>query len=174
MLGGGQWTLGGGRWAVDVGRWTLGGGRWTLGGLDAEVEAECACVVRAAECAGGGWSEGGGTVGACMCATRAAGGVRKHASKAEAVVGRVCTVRAVASMGGASPLGFSPFVQGVPDIAAQDVFFRVFLSGKHVLVDNTSASSPTFVGIVLLLNDAPRAGLAIPCLLCDFVWILMS
>ena len=156
------------------GQRTLGGGQWTLGGLDAEVEAVCACVVRAAECAGGGWSEGGGTVGACMCATRAAGGVRKHASKAEAVVGGVCAVRAAASMGGATPLGFSPFVQGVPDVAAQDDFFRVFLSGKHVLVGGTSASSPTFAGIVLLLNDAPRAGLAIPRLSRDFVRISMS
>ncbi|KAJ4496871.1 tripeptidyl peptidase A [Lentinula lateritia] len=41
-----------------------------------------------------------------------------------------------------------------PDVSAQGVNFRVFIGGKPYLISGTSASSPTFAGIVALLNDA--------------------
>lgn len=44
--------------------------------------------------------------------------------------------------------------QAYPDVSAQGVNFRVFIGGKPYLISGTSASSPTFAGIVALLNDA--------------------
>ncbi|KAJ3895618.1 peptidase S8/S53 domain-containing protein [Lentinula edodes] len=41
-----------------------------------------------------------------------------------------------------------------PDVSAQGVNFRVFIGGNPYLISGTSASSPTFAGIVALLNDA--------------------
>ncbi|KAH7876381.1 tripeptidyl peptidase A [Lentinula edodes] len=41
-----------------------------------------------------------------------------------------------------------------PDVSAQGVNFRVFIGSKPYLISGTSASSPTFAGIVALLNDA--------------------
>ncbi|CAA7260133.1 unnamed protein product [Cyclocybe aegerita] len=55
---------------------------------------------------------------------------------------------------------FNPAGRGIPDVAAQGDFFKIFLSGRAVLIGGTSASSPTFTGFVALLNDARlRAGL---------------
>ncbi|KAJ3824123.1 tripeptidyl peptidase A [Lentinula raphanica] len=48
----------------------------------------------------------------------------------------------------------SMFPFAYPDVSAQGVNFRVFIGGKPFLVSGTSASSPTFAGIVALLNDA--------------------
>jgi subtilase family serine protease len=44
--------------------------------------------------------------------------------------------------------------QGIPDVAAQADRFRIFLSGKAVSIGGTSAATPTFAGIVSLLNSA--------------------
>ncbi|ETW83671.1 serine protease S53 [Heterobasidion irregulare TC 32-1] len=52
---------------------------------------------------------------------------------------------------------FNPAGRGIPDVAAQGDFFRIFLSGQAVLIGGTSASSPTFAGVVSLLNDARLA-----------------
>ncbi|KAF5388189.1 hypothetical protein D9615_000690 [Tricholomella constricta] len=43
--------------------------------------------------------------------------------------------------------------RGIPDVAAQGDRYRIFLSGQARLIGGTSASSPTFAGIVALLND---------------------
>ncbi|KAF8655330.1 hypothetical protein AX16_003103 [Volvariella volvacea WC 439] len=44
--------------------------------------------------------------------------------------------------------------QGIPDVAAQGDNFRIIFQGRSVQVGGTSASAPTFAGIVALLNDA--------------------
>ncbi|KAJ3996969.1 peptidase S8/S53 domain-containing protein [Lentinula boryana] len=44
--------------------------------------------------------------------------------------------------------------QAYPDVSAQGLNFRVFIHGNPYLISGTSASSPTFAGIVALLNDA--------------------
>ena len=44
--------------------------------------------------------------------------------------------------------------QAYPDIAAQADKFRFFLGGESGQLSNTSCASPTFTGIVSLLNDA--------------------
>ncbi|KAI0080787.1 tripeptidyl peptidase A [Panus rudis PR-1116 ss-1] len=49
---------------------------------------------------------------------------------------------------------FNPQGRAVPDVAAQSLRFRVFLSGVPRSIGGTSAASPTFAGIVALLNDA--------------------
>ncbi|KAF9006660.1 tripeptidyl peptidase A [Cyathus striatus] len=49
---------------------------------------------------------------------------------------------------------FNPAGRGIPDVAAQGDRFRIFLSGAPRSIGGTSASSPTFAGIVALLNDA--------------------
>ncbi|KAF5358921.1 hypothetical protein D9758_004865 [Tetrapyrgos nigripes] len=54
---------------------------------------------------------------------------------------------------------FNPNGRAIPDVAAQGVGFRIFLRGQIVSMAGTSASSPTFTGIVALLNDVRlRAG----------------
>jgi tripeptidyl-peptidase-1 len=40
-----------------------------------------------------------------------------------------------------------------PDVSAQGVYFHTILVGEDGLVSGTSASSPTFAGIVALLNS---------------------
>ncbi|KAF8622126.1 hypothetical protein AX15_007258 [Amanita polypyramis BW_CC] len=40
-----------------------------------------------------------------------------------------------------------------PDVAAQGDYFRIFWRGQSIKIGGTSASSPTFAGIVALLND---------------------
>ena len=45
-------------------------------------------------------------------------------------------------------------VQAIPDVAAQADLFRIFLSGRPISIGGTSAASPTFAGIVSLLNSA--------------------
>ncbi|KAJ3984233.1 tripeptidyl peptidase A [Lentinula detonsa] len=55
---------------------------------------------------------------------------------------------------------FNRFGRAYPDVSAQGLNFRVFIHGNPYLISGTSASSPTFAGIVALLNDARlRAGL---------------
>ncbi|KAG6861867.1 hypothetical protein C0995_011164 [Termitomyces sp. Mi166 len=49
---------------------------------------------------------------------------------------------------------FNPEGRGIPDVAAQGDRFRIFLAGVPRLIGGTSASSPTFAGLVALLNDA--------------------
>ncbi|KAF8827152.1 hypothetical protein HHX47_DHR5000615 [Lentinula edodes] len=49
---------------------------------------------------------------------------------------------------------FNRFGRAYPDVSAQGVNFRVFIGSKPYLISGTSASSPTFAGIVALLNDA--------------------
>ena len=39
-------------------------------------------------------------------------------------------------------------------MAAQGDNFKIFLEGQAILIGGTSCSSPTFTGIVSLLNDA--------------------
>ena len=43
--------------------------------------------------------------------------------------------------------------QAYPDVAAQGDFFLIFFQGQTGHVGGTSASSPTFAGVVALLND---------------------
>lgn len=45
-------------------------------------------------------------------------------------------------------------MQAIPDVAAQGVNFQIFWDGSPYLVAGTSASTPSFSGIVSLLNDA--------------------
>ncbi|KAF7335256.1 Tripeptidyl-peptidase sed2 [Mycena sanguinolenta] len=49
---------------------------------------------------------------------------------------------------------FNPNGRGFPDVAAQSNLFRVFVTEQPFLIGGTSASSPTFTGVVTLLNDA--------------------
>jgi len=48
---------------------------------------------------------------------------------------------------------FNPAGRGVPDVSAQGEGFQVVVGGEVESVGGTSASSPTFAGIVTLLND---------------------
>ncbi|KAG6899604.1 hypothetical protein C0993_008765 [Termitomyces sp. T159_Od127] len=48
---------------------------------------------------------------------------------------------------------FNPNGRAYPDVSAQSDRFRIFLSGKPILIGGTSASSPAFAGFVALLND---------------------
>jgi tripeptidyl-peptidase I len=45
-------------------------------------------------------------------------------------------------------------LKAIPDVAAQGDRFRIWLSGVPRSIGGTSASSPTFTGIIALLNDA--------------------
>jgi tripeptidyl-peptidase-1 len=45
-------------------------------------------------------------------------------------------------------------LQAYPDVAAQGVNFTIVFQGNVALIDGTSAASPTFAGIISLLNDA--------------------
>ncbi|KIJ37427.1 hypothetical protein M422DRAFT_260099 [Sphaerobolus stellatus SS14] len=49
---------------------------------------------------------------------------------------------------------FNPNGRGIPDVAAQGDNFEVVIGGETGLIGGTSAASPTFAGIVALLNDA--------------------
>lgn len=49
---------------------------------------------------------------------------------------------------------YNPSGRGFPDVAAQAYNFSVVDRGQVILVGGTSAASPTFAGIVSLLNDA--------------------
>ncbi|KAG6845430.1 hypothetical protein H0H87_009337 [Tephrocybe sp. NHM501043] len=48
---------------------------------------------------------------------------------------------------------YNPEGRGIPDVAAQGDRFRIYLSGVPRSIGGTSASSPTFAGLVALLND---------------------
>ncbi|KAJ2934290.1 hypothetical protein H1R20_g2804, partial [Candolleomyces eurysporus] len=48
---------------------------------------------------------------------------------------------------------YNPEGRGFPDVAAQGDRYRIFLRGVARSIGGTSASSPTFAGIVALLND---------------------
>ncbi|KAJ7591539.1 tripeptidyl peptidase A [Mycena floridula] len=52
---------------------------------------------------------------------------------------------------------FNPAGRAIPDIAAQGRRFRVWVNGAPISVGGTSASSPTFAGIIALVNDARLA-----------------
>jgi tripeptidyl-peptidase-1 len=45
-------------------------------------------------------------------------------------------------------------LQAIPDVSAQGDNFEFVFQGGNFLVGGTSASSPSFAGIVALLNDA--------------------
>ncbi|KZV63258.1 tripeptidyl peptidase A [Peniophora sp. CONT] len=49
---------------------------------------------------------------------------------------------------------FNASGRGIPDVAAQADKFQIFLSGRAVSIGGTSAATPTFAGIISLLNDA--------------------
>lgn len=49
---------------------------------------------------------------------------------------------------------FDPAGRGFPDVAAQGKGFQVVTKGRTISVGGTSASAPTFAGIVSLLNNA--------------------
>lgn len=49
---------------------------------------------------------------------------------------------------------YNPAGRAFPDVAAQGRRFRVWYQGGIISVGGTSASSPTFAGVVALLNDA--------------------
>jgi len=56
---------------------------------------------------------------------------------------------------------YNPNGRAYPDVSAESNFFEIFWDGEVYLIGGTSASSPTFTGIVSLLNDARLAsGLA--------------
>ncbi|VDB85317.1 unnamed protein product [Peniophora sp. CBMAI 1063] len=52
---------------------------------------------------------------------------------------------------------FNSSGRGIPDVAAQAEKFQIFLGGQAVSIGGTSAATPTFAGIVALLNDARLA-----------------
>lgn len=52
---------------------------------------------------------------------------------------------------------YNPAGRGFPDVAAQAYRFHVVNQGQEILVGGTSAASPTFAGIVALLNNARAA-----------------
>ncbi|KAF7361952.1 Tripeptidyl peptidase A [Mycena venus] len=49
---------------------------------------------------------------------------------------------------------FNPSGRAIPDVSTQSFNFRAFVGGQAMLINGTSASSPTFAGFVALLNDA--------------------
>ncbi|OCH95935.1 tripeptidyl peptidase A [Obba rivulosa] len=49
---------------------------------------------------------------------------------------------------------FNPNGRAIPDVSAQADLFKVFIGGEAFLIGGTSAASPTFAGIVSLLNGA--------------------
>jgi len=49
---------------------------------------------------------------------------------------------------------YNPNGRGYPDVAAQGNDFRIWFGGRAVRIGGTSASAPTFAGIIALLNDA--------------------
>lgn len=48
-------------------------------------------------------------------------------------------------------IGF--FVQAYPDVSTQADNFKIFLNGSSTRIGGTSASAPSFAGLVALLND---------------------
>ena len=52
---------------------------------------------------------------------------------------------------------YNPHGRGFPDVAAQAEGFRVIDKGQNIAVGGTSAASPTFAGIVALLNAARKS-----------------
>ncbi|KAJ7717413.1 hypothetical protein B0H14DRAFT_3521992 [Mycena olivaceomarginata] len=56
---------------------------------------------------------------------------------------------------------------GIPDVSAQARKFQIVWQGQRISIGGTSAVTPTFAGLVALLNDArlaaPRSGFSIPC-----------
>ncbi|KAF7352412.1 Tripeptidyl-peptidase sed3 [Mycena venus] len=47
--------------------------------------------------------------------------------------------------------------QGIPDVSAQSRKFQIVWQGQRISIGGTSASTPTFAGLVALLNDARLA-----------------
>jgi tripeptidyl-peptidase I len=50
--------------------------------------------------------------------------------------------------------GYSPQNRGYPDVAFDGQYFPVIINGYIVGLDGTSASSPTFAGMISLINSA--------------------
>ncbi|EIM87870.1 subtilisin-like protein [Stereum hirsutum FP-91666 SS1] len=49
---------------------------------------------------------------------------------------------------------FNASGRAYPDVSAQGDFLRIFIDGSPTLIGGTSASSPTFAGVIALLNSA--------------------
>jgi len=59
----------------------------------------------------------------------------------------------VGRLGGAFDGLYNASGRAYPDVAAQGVHFAVVWAGMDVLIDGTSAATPTFASVVALLND---------------------
>jgi len=57
---------------------------------------------------------------------------------------------------------FNPNGRGFPDVAAQGLRFEIVTNGAVHSISGTSASAPTFAGVVALLNDARLANKKAP------------
>lgn len=60
----------------------------------------------------------------------------------------------IASLDGEFAEYYNKSGRGYPDVAAQGVNFTTIWNGSLLLVDGTSASTPTFAGVISLVNDA--------------------
>ncbi|KAJ7733884.1 peptidase S8/S53 domain-containing protein, partial [Mycena olivaceomarginata] len=52
---------------------------------------------------------------------------------------------------------FNRLGRGIPDVSAQAHKFQIVWQGQHISIRGISAATPTFVGLVVLLNDAHLA-----------------
>lgn len=68
----------------------------------------------------------------------------------------IAAFKAAAAKAGTLPPGnlFNATGRGIPDVAAVGVDFPIIVNGATMSVAGTSCSTPTFAGIVALLNDA--------------------
>ncbi|KAJ6515437.1 tripeptidyl peptidase A [Mycena sanguinolenta] len=52
---------------------------------------------------------------------------------------------------------FNHLGRGIPDVSAQARHFQIYWQGESITIGGTSAATPTFAGLVALLNDARLA-----------------
>lgn len=64
----------------------------------------------------------------------------------------------VKSLGGKYQGLYNTSGRAYPDVSAQGQQFLIVWAGKNVQVDGTSAATPTFAGVIALVNDALVAG----------------
>ncbi|KDQ16562.1 hypothetical protein BOTBODRAFT_252534 [Botryobasidium botryosum FD-172 SS1] len=60
----------------------------------------------------------------------------------------------IAALGATNAGLYNKTGRAYPDVAAQGTGFRIFEGGKESSIGGTSASSPTFAGVISLVNDA--------------------
>jgi len=60
----------------------------------------------------------------------------------------------LAALGDTNKGFFNPNGRAIPDVSAQGDNFEIIFRGRTALIGGTSAASPSFAGIVALLNDA--------------------